>query len=202
MSCRAEAYLSLGGMNLRAAGEDFYFLQQLAKTAGVLQVKGTMVFPSPRPSHRVPFGTGRSVSRLLAGEKEAVLFYRPECFRILAAWLALVAENLEAGGEEIQARAGRISPFLAGFLENLRFPLVWEKLRRNYPRPFARRSPFHTWFDGFKTLKLVHHLSAGPFPRSEPEEALPALWQWAGLPRLSGIGPRLALLRRVAEGPS
>jgi hypothetical protein len=32
-------------MNLRRAGEDFYFLQQLAKTSGVSGLTGTEVYP-------------------------------------------------------------------------------------------------------------------------------------------------------------
>jgi len=47
MACRASAYLKCGGMNRRRAGEDFYFLQSLAKTAGVGQVQGAVVYPSP-----------------------------------------------------------------------------------------------------------------------------------------------------------
>ncbi|HEY6008810.1 MAG TPA: glycosyltransferase family 2 protein, partial [Geobacteraceae bacterium] len=60
MACRASAYVRMGGMNRRVAGEDFYFLQQLHRTVGVAPLTGTVVFPSARSSHRVPFGTGRS----------------------------------------------------------------------------------------------------------------------------------------------
>lgn len=35
MACRASAYLKCGGMNRRRAGEDFYFLQSLAKTSEI-----------------------------------------------------------------------------------------------------------------------------------------------------------------------
>ncbi len=76
MACRAGFYARMGGMNVRNAGEDFYFLQHLAKTGGIAQVKGTVVYPSARASKRVPFGTGRSVSRLLGKEEAAVLFTR------------------------------------------------------------------------------------------------------------------------------
>ena len=85
MACRASAYVKIGGMNSRSAGEDFYFLQQLARTVGVEQLTGTVVHPSARPSHRVPFGTGRSVSRMQAGGEGEQLFYHPACFRVLAA---------------------------------------------------------------------------------------------------------------------
>ena len=35
MTCTAKSYVATGGMNRRMAGEDFYFLQKLAKTDGV-----------------------------------------------------------------------------------------------------------------------------------------------------------------------
>lgn len=98
MACLAESYCRMGGMNLRVAGEDFYFLQHLAKTGGIAQVKGTVVYPSARASHRVPFGTGRSISRLLGKDEEAVLFYQKDCFQILGEWLTLIAQDLQSGG--------------------------------------------------------------------------------------------------------
>jgi cellulose synthase/poly-beta-1,6-N-acetylglucosamine synthase-like glycosyltransferase len=65
MACRATAYVRCGGMNTRKAGEDYYFLQKLAKTDGMGLLSGTVVSPNPRISERVPFGTGRSMARML-----------------------------------------------------------------------------------------------------------------------------------------
>ena len=180
MACRAEAYARMGGMNHREAGEDFYFLQHLAKTAGVGKMEGTVVYPSPRVSHRVPFGTGPSMSRLLAAESGAVLFYRPECFQILKDWLALVSENLESEGEDILLKGGRISEELGSYLTQIQFAPTWEKLKKNFHAPPLLLKAFHDWFDGLKTLKLIHHLSAGPYPRAEPEFGHPGISEMGG----------------------
>ncbi len=102
MACRASAYLKCGGMNRRRAGEDFYFLQSLAKTSGIEQLKGTTVQPSPRRSTRVPFGTGRAMGMLLDGEPNSIRFYRPECYLILKAWLNAA---INAPGGLIQSNA-------------------------------------------------------------------------------------------------
>jgi len=200
MACSAQAYVRMGGMNVRAAGEDFYFLQQLAKTGGISKVKGTVVYPSPRASYRVPFGTGRSITRLLAGEKEAVMFYQTACFQILEEWLALIARNLDAPGEEIRNKTKGISLPLTDFLGRVQFPAVWNKLKKNLRTPSTLLSGFHGWFDGLKTMKLIHHLSAGLFPRKEPEEVLPGLLQWAGLDSVEGIAKQLAVLRKIQIG--
>jgi len=200
MVCSAQAYVRMGGMNVRAAGEDFYFLQQLAKTGGISKVKGTVVYPSPRASYRVPFGTGRSITRLLAGEKEAVMFYQTACFQVLKDWLDLIAQNVDAPGEEIRNKTKGISLPLTDFLDRVQFPAVWNKLKKNLRTPSTLLSGFHGWFDGLKTMKLIHHLSAGPFPRKEPEEVLPGLLQWAGLDSVEGIAKQLAVLRKIQIG--
>jgi len=200
MACRADAYIRMGGMNQRKAGEDFYFLQHLAKTAGVRKLKGTTVFPSARISHRVPFGTGRSVSRLLADERSAVLFYRPECFQILRAWLLLVSENLDGEGDKIFRKGERISEYLGSFLARINFPITWQKLKKNFPAAPLLLRGFHHWFDGLKTLKLIHHLSAGPYPRCEPDLVIPEFLRWAGWNPPVGTERQLALLRRLQSG--
>ena len=195
MACRASAYVKMGGMNNRMAGEDFYFLQQLHRTSGVSQVSGTIVFPSARPSNRVPFGTGRSVSKLLDREPGAVLFYRPGCFRILAHWLQAANTGHDADGESIFARAAAISPELAEYLDAIDAVTVWDNLRRNNRDTGIFLRAFHGWFDGLKTMKLVHHLSDRGFPRCEPDEALPELLEWLGEGPLHGVKEQLAFLR-------
>jgi len=200
MACCASAYCAIGGMNNRQAGEDFYFMQQLSRTVGVKQLTGTIVYPSPRPSHRVPFGTGRSVQRMAAGGEQEQLFYHPACFRILKVWLTVVDQGADEDGAVLFDRSAAISPCLAEFLQLNRFAGVWDKLRCNHPVRTALLKAFHGWFDGLKTMKLIHHLSAGPFPRCEPDDALAELFAWRGLEPVSGIESRLALLRGVQNG--
>jgi hypothetical protein len=187
-------------MNHRGAGEDFYFLQQMAKTGGVSQVKGTVVYPSARTSHRVPFGTGRSMTDLLSRKEGAVLFYRVECFQILADWLALVSQNLGLEGKEIQEKTLKISSDLFEFLNKNKFEYIWEKLQRNFPTFRNLHKGFHDWFDGLKTMKLIHNLSAGPYPRKEPESVMVKFLAWAGLEPVEGMGSQLELLRKVQIG--
>jgi hypothetical protein len=200
MACSAEAYVRAGGMKVRAAGEDFYFLEHLAKEGGVSKVNGTVVYPSARSSHRVPFGTGRSMSRLLADDEGAVLFYQAKCFQVLKEWLDLVHRSLDSDADSIQERAEKISCYLANYLTLIKFNIYWMKLRNNFTsRPLLRKG-FHAWFDGLKTMKLIHHLSAGPFPRQEPEQAVPGLFRWAALEPVEGLEGQLSLLRERQIG--
>ncbi len=172
---RGGAYVAAGGMNRKQAGEDFYFIQQLVKTSSVSRIDTTTVFPSARASDRVPFGTGASVGRSLGGEGDLGTVYHPQCYRILGAWLALVLDRLDASAEELLGGVATIAPELETFLMQQDFEKIWPKLRKNAPNPAGLAAQFHRWFDGFKSLKLIHHLRDNGFPPMLIEEAVPRL---------------------------
>jgi len=95
---RAEAYIKLGGMSPRQGGEDFYFLQKAVKMHPVYEVNVPIVFPSPRISDRVPFGTGPSVHHIV--EKGKFEVYHPELFDILSDFYRLFPTFLHEDVEE------------------------------------------------------------------------------------------------------
>jgi hypothetical protein len=73
----ALAYTKVGGMPSRQGGEDFYFLHKLAPMNAIGEIADTLVYPSPRISDRVPFGTGPSVQNIIAdGNGYKVYNYR------------------------------------------------------------------------------------------------------------------------------
>ena len=88
MACTAQAYVDVRGMNRRTAAEDFHFLNKLAKIGSIGVIETTTVFPSPRPSKRVPFGTGQRVLRFMTGGTDEYRLYDPRIFEILREWLA------------------------------------------------------------------------------------------------------------------
>lgn len=81
MAVRSSAYQRMGGMNSRKAGEDFYFLQKFIAIGTFGEILSTTVFPSARSSHRVPFGTGKAVGKIMAGD--------PQCTYALQSFLDL-----------------------------------------------------------------------------------------------------------------
>ena len=84
---RANAYIKLGGMTTRQGGEDFYFLQKAVKMHPVYEVEKKLVFPSPRVSNRVPFGTGPSVRNII--ERGYLNVYNIRLFQLLKAFFEL-----------------------------------------------------------------------------------------------------------------
>ncbi|GFE62054.1 glycosyltransferase family 2 protein [Geobacter sp. AOG2] len=197
MACRASAYAVSGGMNRRLAGEDFYFLQQVHKVSGVAPLTGTIVHPSPRPSHRVPFGTGRAVGDMLAFGGERLLFYQPILFDILGEWLQCVRGHGGTDGAGLIRGAGGISPHLAGFLEQAGFSTAWDNLLRHNPDESRLMAAFHGWFDAFRTMRLLHHLSDNAWPRVPPEQAVGPLLERRGSGGPTDVGRMLERLREL-----
>lgn len=152
---RCDAYLKAGGMKVREAGEDFYFLQAVAKTTGVRSIEEKLVYPSPRISTRVPFGTGPAVAQILRGEELNVI---PDgAFVMLKKVLDSVCnENLTSPENFLLKLPAAAAEFF--LLE--RFPEVWKKVLANLPaRTDAAVNAFHEWFDGLKTLRFLHFFS-------------------------------------------
>lgn len=84
---RAGAYVKLGGMTPRQGGEDFYFLQKAVKMHPVYEINTPIVYPSPRISNRVPFGTGPSVRHIVENGNYKV--YHFDLFHLLKSFYAL-----------------------------------------------------------------------------------------------------------------
>ncbi len=173
ISVSADAYLEVRGMNRQRAGEDFYFLNKLAKVGKINYTKETCVYPSARLSTRVPFGTGKRIGRFLSGicEKEYYL-YDPRIFLILSQWLQLIHDMLLGNEREILKEAEIIHPRLKSFLEENKFHLVWPKMRRVAKDEKLLAKQFNDWFDGFKTLKLVHCFTREIYPQINMFRAL------------------------------
>lgn len=197
MACTGVAYATAGGMNRRRAGEDFYFLQQLAKTGEVGRIWDTCVVPSGRASHRVPFGTGRKVGAYHDDPDSAYRTYHPESYQILKAWLAVAAGPLDESGVELLDRARAIAPELSTFLEVQGLAGAWDNIRRQGTGEEQRRRQFHQWFDAFRTLKFIHHLRDNGLPLQDLFESLACVMAWNGLEGDCDFG---AALRHDPEG--
>ncbi len=151
---RAGEYVRAGGMRRRNGGEDFYFMQALRKNGMIGQICGTTVYPSSRPSDRVPFGTGPRISQIMEG-KEELRFYNPEIFLILKNLFSMVGT---CDGLLQLLDADKVEPVLKEYLIENKFFHEWEKILKNTPREKAKiTQAFHTWFDAFRTLKFVHY---------------------------------------------
>lgn len=158
MFCDYESYIKIEGMNKRKAAEDFYFMEKLSKNFSIAEIRNAFVYPSPRPSWRVPFGTGQRVNRFLEGTQNEFLLYSAKGFEILKNWLT-VFNTSEINDSNFYLNSSKfISAELYQFLVINDFEKSWTKILENTKQKEQILKQKKIWFDGFRTLKLIHHL--------------------------------------------
>ena len=184
MVCTAKSYTAIGGMNTKEAGEDFYFLQKLAKYTAIGEIDSTTVYPSARISDRVPFGTGRKMGEMDALGEAFFPFYDPRSFQVLRGFIALIKGAIDSGisdGEAIVDKCRKIEPLLAAFVESKNFATVWGKLKKNSPNKEKLLRSFHEWFDAFTILKLIHYLRDNGYAEMDMFQAVGGLMNMMNL---------------------
>lgn len=148
---RGNAYIKAGGMKIKKAGEDFYFLQELAKQNALCETGDALVFPSPRTSERVPFGTGRAVESLLHGGR------LPEIPDQAFDALKTLLDSARSPEGFLYTSTDTVPGDCADFFKAEKFKEVWQKISANTPSDHqARLQAFFRWFDGLKTLRFLH----------------------------------------------
>lgn len=163
--CNAESYIKVGGMNKRKAGEDFYFLEKLAKLDVINKIEDATVFPSSRSSDRVPFGTGASIKRILDNTRDEYTLYKPVIFEIIKSWLKLYsAIHLSVNVGQILNESKEINNHLYLFLVQQKFENDWINIIKNTKSEIQLEKQKLNWMDSFRTLKLIHFLRDNEFP--------------------------------------
>jgi Glycosyl transferase family 2 len=162
--CDHHTYIKVGGMNKRKAGEDFYFLEKAAKITQIRRINETTIYPSSRSSWRVPFGTGQRVKRFTSNRENEYLLYNPKTFTVLKDWLELFNKEMFISAEDFLCKAKIINEHLYDFLSTNNFKEVWNKILNNSKNNLQLEKQKINWFDGFKTLKLIHYLRDNGLP--------------------------------------
>jgi hypothetical protein len=181
MICDYESYIKIEGMNKRKAAEDFYFMEKLGKNYKIERISSATVYPSSRSSWRVPFGTGQRVGRFLSHIQNEYLLYDPISFDILKQWLQIFSSEQIKSSDEYLEPAKKIHPELANFLSKQNFEDDWAKIVKNSPTAEQIAKQKQKWFDGFRTLKLIHHLRDTAFPQIDMFKALNGMFERVGI---------------------
>ncbi len=156
ITCKAEAYIKAGGMKTNEAGEDFYFLQALRKVGNIGNITNTTVYPSPRISNRVPFGTGPRMNNIINGNP--IKFYNKASFDDLKTLFDII-KNLKVDDfiDIPNIIEKQCSKNIIAYLQTCEFRENWNKIYINTPKKIEKlQFAFHIWFDAFKTLKYIH----------------------------------------------
>ena len=178
LACDSLAYARTRGFPKKMAGEDFYFQNKLAKVGAMINLKGNPIRLLTRPSSRVPFGTGQGTIKIDSLYEAGHVYevYHPAVFDFLKAFLQAVdrwfSTNSVAADERestFLASLGQCLPsaglkgvdpeaWLADLIQQLDvFHHLHAAENRSKSTQGAMRQ-FDDWFDGFRTLKLIHRL--------------------------------------------
>jgi len=182
MVCDYESYMKVEGMNKRKAAEDFYFLEKLAKNVNIESIGSTTVYPSKRGSWRVPFGTGQRVNRFLSKIQNEYTLYDPGSFNVLKEWLEVLNSPGKTDIEFYLNGAKEIHPELVRFLYFQNFEPNMINILRNSKTEAQLKIQKSRWFDGFLTLKFIHHLRDNGSSEINMFEALDKLFGHMSLP--------------------
>lgn len=158
MVVRAHAYIKEGGMNKRKAGEDFYFLHKFISKNVLFEIHDACVYPSPRRSDRVPFGTGKAVGNILFEQK--LMSYNLQSFMDLQ----FLFENLNSlyKGEKL-----KLSEALMHWIHDTDFYLKINEIKNNTSNFESFRKRFWQYFNGFMLMKCLHFLRDHYYPNED-----------------------------------
>ncbi len=154
IAVKSKAYQQQGGMNKRKAGEDFYFIHKFTPLGTFKELKSTTVFPSPRVSNRVPFGTGKAVGEIL-GNAQIYDTYNPASFDLLKTFIYLVPELYT---KDFSALSNQIPSEIIPFLEEQQFESTLLEIKTNSTDAASFGKRFYRWFNAFRVMKLLHFL--------------------------------------------
>ena len=152
----AVSYAKVRGFPRRNAAEDFYLLNKLAKVGWIRRLKAPVIKIEARLSTRVPFGTGPALARI-PRDPTNMPGYASASFDALRMFHDCLGKGTDP------------DPPLPRLLDAIGFQ----------PKRDARAT--HTWFDAFRTLKLIH-AAREEFPDSPLLETLETMYPDAQTP--------------------
>lgn len=171
MAVRSDIYQKQGGMNKRQAGEDFYFIQKFIQLGHFTELTTTKVIPSPRISHRVPFGTGRSITQQIANQEGKLTTYNPLIFEDLKPFFEQIKVLYTLSNLEFKQFISQQKPPVQQFLKTLSFEKKVMEIQKNTTTLGKFTHRFFLWFNAFMVMKYVHFARDNFYPNVPIREA-------------------------------
>ena len=153
-SVTANAYVMQGGMNKKKAGEDFYFLQKIFSMGNFGEITSTCVYPSERPSDRVPFGTGPTINKFINSEIDDILTYNIEAFNELKE-LFKIHKNLFKC-DNFNLIINKLPAILVLFLNQINFDKLISEINNNCTTEKVFSKKFFNVFNAFRIIKFLN----------------------------------------------
>lgn len=162
-------YIKQGGMNRKQAGEDFYFLHKIFPTTTTIEINSTVVYPSPRISSRVPFGTGAAMKKFIE-KSEDIYTYNPRSYEDLKLFIQIVPLLYNDDQKKIKDIISSLPPFLINYLDSINVYDKIDEIRGNTSNKQAFIKRVYSWFNAFVLVKYLNY-SSGYFEKLPVFEA-------------------------------
>jgi len=181
---KALAYAKQGGMNKRKAGEDFYFLNKLFQLGNIREITKTRVYPSPRPSDRVLFGTGPEIKKISNNSEQEYLTYHPEFFTHLKSFFSKAEQLYHIPENKINGVFADLPAFFREFLLKINAEKNIKRIRNNCASLDIFRKHLFLWFDGLKIIRLNHEAHESAFNKTSLLKAANIMLEKSGYKNL------------------
>ncbi|NOQ28446.1 MAG: glycosyltransferase [Bacteroidales bacterium] len=152
----AMAYAKQGGMNRKKAGEDFYLLHKVFPLGHYYEINTTCVYPSPRTSDRVPFGTGPMVKSIIESTEEVFLTYNIDSFLELKSLFKLSDDLFKISLEEFDVLLKTLPECIREFLKKNDFFNAIQEINNNSSKIETFTKRLFDWFNAFRILKYLN----------------------------------------------
>lgn len=195
MAVRCTAYQKQGGMNRRKAGEDFYFIHKFTGLGQFQELNTTRVIPSPRPSTRVPFGTGRAILGIIK-DKGNYQTYALQSFEDLRLLFSVVLSLYK----EASLATLDLPDSVRAFLKTQSFEERLVEIRKHTASSRSFRKRFFQWFDAFMLMKYVHFTRDHFYPNVNVMDAAKALLHKLGIEPADNEKALLLQFRKLDRG--
>lgn len=181
IAVKAISYIKAGGMNRKQAGEDFYFIQKLVPSGGYFSLNSTTVYPSPRASHRVPFGTGASIGKLSSGKNNTLLTYNFEAFRDLRLLFSMTDDFFACKNEELDLIYTTIPLSFRRYLSEGLWSEKLKEIKDNTSGSDSFKKRFFGWFNMFRIVKYLNFAHTSFLEKKPVEYSASELLRYRGL---------------------
>jgi glycosyltransferase involved in cell wall biosynthesis len=199
---KAETYVRQGGMNRKNAGEDFYFLQKIFTACNITEINSTSVYPSPRPSLRVAFGTGPVIHKMYSANNPVLKTYAPQAYIDLGKFLEMIPQLFRIRNDSWQCIFPELPDAIREFLIAANVDNKLGEINKNTgnQRSFIKR--FYDWFNGFMVVKYLNNSHQRHYNRIPVEKAAKVFLQNSGLNAEGerGVAGLLKIFREIQRG--
>jgi hypothetical protein len=190
---KAIQYVKAGGMNRKQAGEDFYFIQKLVPQGGYFSLNSTTVYPSPRESYRVPFGTGPMMARLMDNQGEKLSTYNIDAFGELRQLFSTAGKLFHSGSSEADNYYKNLPPGLKSFTGKKEWLTKIDEIKKNTSTEESFLKRFFGWFNMFRIVKYLNFVHTEMFEKQPVAESAVALLTITGQ-KINSEDPRELLI--------